>query len=256
MHLGNQTRQRAREPGLRDLVGPADATLMSMDLPSRDLPDLDRLALLVVDVQQGFDNAAYWGPRNNPECERNITALLAEWRARRRTVVFVRQDSMDPASPLLPGQPGNDFKNLITADPDLLVTKHVNSCFHGEPDLDAWLRRHDLDGFVLVGITTNHCCETTARVGGNLGYRVLFVLDATHTFDRHAPDGSVISADELTRMTATNLHGEFATVVNTQHLLTAAYAAVAPKQPAFPDGETGVLPLSGTDTDQGRTDEL
>jgi len=95
----------------------------------------------------------------------------------------------------------------------------VNSCFHGTPDLDAWLRGRDLDGLVLAGITTNHCCETTARVGGNLGHGVLLALDATHTFDRPTPDGQVIGADELCRVTATNLHGEFATVVATGHLL-------------------------------------
>ncbi len=56
---------------------------------------------------------------------------------------------------------GNDFKPIVTGEPDLLITKQVNSCFHGQPDLDAWLRGADLSGFVLTGIITNHCCETT-----------------------------------------------------------------------------------------------
>jgi nicotinamidase-related amidase len=56
-------------------------------------------------------------------------------------------------------------------------------------------------------------------VGGNLGYDVLFALDATHTFDRTGPDGDLITADELTKVTAANLHGEFATVVTTAQLL-------------------------------------
>lgn len=193
-----------------------------MDLPELDLLDPDRLALLVVDVQQGFDDAAYWGPRNNPSCEDNIAALLAEWRARHRPVVFVRHDSLEPRSPLRPGQSGNAFKELVTGQPDLLVSKSVNSCFHGTPDLDGWLRAHDLGGFVLTGITTNHCVETTARVGGNLGHRVVLALDATHTFDRRGPDGILVTADRLARITATNLHGEFATVVNTQQLLPMA----------------------------------
>jgi nicotinamidase-related amidase len=190
-----------------------------------DLPDLDRFALLVVDVQRGFDDVEYWGPRNNPECEDNITALLSAWRDRSRPVVFVRHDSTEVSSPLRPGQPGNDFKPIVIGDPDLLVTKHVNSCFHGQPDLDGWLRKRQLHGFVLSGITTNHCCETTARVGGNLGHQVVLALDATHTFDRPAPDGSVVTADELTRVTATNLHGEFATVVSTAQLLAPGRAA-------------------------------
>ena len=191
-----------------------------MDVPEPVLPDLDRLALVLVDVQKGFDDVAYWGPRNNPACEDNITTLLRTWREHARPVVFVRHDSSDPRSPLRPGQPGHDFQAALTGSPDLLVSKNVNSRFHGTPNLDAWLHEQDLDGFVIAGITTNHCCETTARVGGNLGHTVLFALDATHTFDRTAPDATVLTADELTRATATNLHGEFATVVTT-HQLTA-----------------------------------
>jgi nicotinamidase-related amidase len=176
-------------------------------------------ALIVVDVQSGFDDVAYWGPRNNPSCERNIRRLLERWRARGGSVVLVRHDSADPDSPLHPGQPGNAFKEGIDGPHDLLVTKHVNSAFHGTPDLDAWLRYHDITELVVCGITTNHCCETTARVGGNLGYDVRFATDATHTFDRTGPDGVPMSADELVRATATNLDGEFATVVATADLL-------------------------------------
>jgi nicotinamidase-related amidase len=182
-------------------------------------PDPDRTALLVIDVQRAFDDAAYWGPRNNPHCEDNIAGLIAAWRKAGRPLVYVRHDSADPKSPLRPGQPGNAFKEFVSGDPDLLVTKSVNSAFIGEPDLDAWLRGRRIDGIAICGITTNHCCETTARMGGNLGYRVLFALDATHTFDKKALDGSVIEADEFARITGANLDGEFATVVRTADLL-------------------------------------
>ncbi|MCP4251696.1 MAG: isochorismatase family protein, partial [bacterium] len=50
--------------------------------------DLNATALLVVDVQAGFDDPA-WGPRNNPSCEDNVAALIAAWRAANRPVVFV-----------------------------------------------------------------------------------------------------------------------------------------------------------------------
>jgi nicotinamidase-related amidase len=180
---------------------------------------LDRLALVVVDVQEAFTNEAFWGRRNNPGCEDNIAALIAAWRAAGRRVVFVRHDSDEDVSPLRPDQPGNAFMSIVDGTPDLLVAKHVNSAFHGTPDLDAWLCAEELDGIVVCGITTNHCCETTARVGGNLGHRVLFALDATHTFDRTGPDGTVMTADELARATATNLHDEFAQVVTTAELV-------------------------------------
>jgi nicotinamidase-related amidase len=133
---------------------------------------------------------------------------------------------------LHPDSPGNGLKAYLTDEPDLLVTKQVNSAFHGFPSLHAWLSAADITGIVICGITTNHCCETTARVGGNLGYDVWFALDATHTFDRQGPDGTVMTADELARATATNLHGEFATVVSTDQLLSASKAGQSREEPA------------------------
>jgi nicotinamidase-related amidase len=180
--------------------------------------DLDQYALVVVDAQQGFDDPA-WGPRDNPRCDDNIAVLVQHWARLGRPLVYVRHDSTDPASPLHPSSPGNALKPYLDPAPDLLVTKSVNSSFHGSPDLDAWLRGRGVAGLVVCGITTNHCCETTARVGGNLGHDVLFALDATHTFDRPHPDGDVVPAAEVSRVTAANLHGEFATVVATADLL-------------------------------------
>jgi nicotinamidase-related amidase len=176
---------------------------------------MDR-ALMVVDVQQGFDDADYWGPRNNPACEDNIAALIAHARAQNWPLIYVRHDSNESASPLRPGQPGNDFKAVVTGEPDVVVSKHTNSCFYGQPDLHAWLQERGISQLVLCGITTNHCCETTARMGGNLGYDVRFVIDATHTFAR-----GDLTADQLAHATATNLDGEFATIVRTEEVLSA-----------------------------------
>lgn len=180
--------------------------------------DLAQYALVVVDAQQGFDDPS-WGRRDNPACDENIATLVRRWRATGRPVVYVRHDSTDPSSPLHPSSPGNRLKDYLSEPPDLLVTKRVNSSFHGAPDLHAWITAQGLTGIAVCGITTNHCCETTARVGGNLGHDVLLAIDATHTFDRTGPDGTLMTAAELARATATNLHGEFATVVGTADLL-------------------------------------
>jgi nicotinamidase-related amidase len=175
-------------------------------------------ALLVIDVQRGFDDPV-WGPRDNPACEANISALLDAWRERGWPVVFVRHDSTEDGSPLQPGRPGNEFKTAVTGEPDLLVTKSTNSAFYGTPDLRAWLDEQGLGSVAVTGITTNHCCETTARMAGNLGYRVSFVIDATHCFDRAGPDGGLLDAATISRVTAANLHGEFADVVTTRSVL-------------------------------------
>jgi nicotinamidase-related amidase len=179
--------------------------------------DHAKAALLVIDVQKGFDDLEYWGPRNNPDCEANIAALLARWRETDRPIVFVRHDSDEAQSPLRPDNPGNAFKDVVTGEPDVIVSKRTNSCFYGDPDLHEWLQQRKIKQLVLCGITTNHCCETTARMGGNLGYDVEFVLDATHTFDR-----GDLTADQIFLTTAVNLDGEFARVVATAEVLRGA----------------------------------
>lgn len=175
-------------------------------------------ALLVIDVQEGFRDPL-WGPTTNPGCEDNVRRLLDAWRAAGWPVVLVRHDSRVPGSPLSPGQPGNEFAPGVDGACELLVVKSVNSAFYGEPDLDGWLREKGLNQLVICGITTNHCCETTARMAGNLGYDVHFVLDATRTFDRGGPDGSVVPAAMLMQTTAANLHQEFARVASTDEAL-------------------------------------
>jgi nicotinamidase-related amidase len=175
-------------------------------------------ALLVIDVQQAFDDPS-WGSRNNPDCERNVERLIDAFRERGEAVVFVRHDSDEPGSTLAPGHPGNAFKDVVKGEPDLLVTKSVNSAFLGDQDLDGWLKERGIERVAVCGITTNHCCETTARMGGNLGYDVDFVLDATAAFAMTGPDGETFDAETVYRMTAANLHDEFATVVRTDDVI-------------------------------------
>lgn len=200
---------------------------------------LDHAALVVVDVQHGFDDAAFWGPRNNPECEANIVRLISTWRGLGWPLVYVRHDSIEPISPLHPDSPGNALKTDIASGvPDLLVSKQVNSSFHGNADLLAWLNAQGISQIVICGVTTNHCCETTARVAGNLGYDTHFVIDATHTFDRASPTGKMWTAEDLSEITATNLHGEFATVVTTNVLLGSINVE--------PVGDTGLEPMTSS----------
>ncbi|MGM1080474.1 cysteine hydrolase family protein [Streptomyces sp. H28] len=185
-------------------------------------------ALVVVDVQRGFEEVGFWGTRNHPAADDNIAALLDAWQSAGRPVVFVRHDSVSPGSPLRPGSEGNGFKEYVErrrgtgGGAELLVTKTVNSAFLGSPDLAAWLREAGIQQVVLAGIQTNMCVETTARMGGNLGFEVVVAFDATYTFGLEGPFGWRRSADELAQASAVSLHGGgFASVVMTEEVLTA-----------------------------------
>lgn len=189
----------------------------------------ENAALVVVDVQQGFEEEEYWGPRNNPAADENIAGLIDAWQSSGRPVVFVRHDSPKPDSPLRVGYPGNAFKPYVEerrgkgSGAELFLTKSVNSAFYGTPDLGAWLDAAGVRQIVVAGIQTNMCAETTARMAGNLGYEVFFALDATYTFDGAGPWGWTLGAQELARATAVSLHGGgFAKVVRSAELIAAA----------------------------------
>jgi nicotinamidase-related amidase len=178
-------------------------------------------ALLVIDVQQGFDDPM-WGRRNNPLLEARVAELLAAWRAAHRLVLHARHMSTLPDSPLRPGQPGNDFKAEAAPRPgEPVVEKRVNSCFIGTM-LDQDLVRSGIGGLVLAGLTTNHCVSTTARMAANLGYTVWVASDATATFDRTGPDEVRYPAELVHAMALTDLHGEFAAVADTRTLIVEA----------------------------------
>lgn len=177
-------------------------------------------ALLIIDVQKGFD-LPYWGVRNNPAAESNIARLLDAWRKTSRPVVHIRHMSVEPESPLRPGQPGNEFKDeVMPIAGEHVEEKTVNSGFIGT-GLEQYLRSNNIDTVVLTGLTTDHCVSTTTRMAGNLGFTAYLVADATATHNRTGVDGKNYSAEDVQAYALASLHQEFATVVNTEEVLTA-----------------------------------
>lgn len=190
------------------------------------MTNVELAALVVVDMQQGFLDGSWGTTTNYPECEDNVERLLRTWSELNLPVVIVRHDSVNPTSSLYVDGPGNALMPLTAqVRPDLVVSKTVNSSFYGTPSLEDWLRSSDINTIVVCGIQTNLCVETTARMGGNLGFDVVVPIDATRTFNLASPDGTVVDASTLMRVTATNLHGDgFARVVSTGDLLAEMHA--------------------------------
>jgi len=175
--------------------------------------------LLLLDVQQGFD-ATTWGRRNNPEMEEHVADLLGAWRSSNRPVIHLKHMSTDPTSPLRPDQPGNEFKVETAPGPgERVIEKRVHSGFIGTT-LEAELRAAGHHILVIVGLTTNHCVSTTARMAANLGFDTWVVSDATATFDRKGPEGLLYPAELVHAVALSDLHGEFATIVDTESVLS------------------------------------
>ena len=177
--------------------------------------------LLVVDVQKGMDVYAERYNRNNPDLERNIARLQGAWRKTGRPIVHVQHLSREPQSPLRPGQPGVDIKDEVRPLPgEPVVQKSVSSAFIGTT-LEQDLRRQGRTTLVVVGMQTNMCVSTTARMAGNLGFTTYVVSDATATFDNQGPDGKRYASELLHDVALADLNGEFSTVIDTKTVLAA-----------------------------------
>jgi nicotinamidase-related amidase len=157
-------------------------------------------ALLIIDVQESFRQGPLWPVISNPGIASDVTRLVDAARADGDLVVWV-----------LHSEPGSG----TAFDP---ASGHVRY-------LQQLLTKQGITELIVCGIRTEQCCETTARVASDLGYRVTFVTEATATSPiahRDAPKGQTIEqlladprtlpASAVIERTEYALAGRFATI--------------------------------------------
>ena len=178
-----------------------------------------RPALILVDIQKGFDNIEYWGgQRNNPDAEGKAGQLLQLWRMYELPIFHVQHCSTNPQSLLHETNQGNAFKDMVRpADGEPIIQKKVNSAFIGT-DLKEQLDLLKITKLVIAGLTTDHCISTTTRMAGNFGFDTFVVSDATATFNKKGIDGENYPAELVHAIALASLKDEFATVVNIEFL--------------------------------------
>ena len=179
----------------------------------------DRPALILIDIQKGFDNIEYWGgQRNNPNAEKNASELLRLWRKCQLPIFHIQHCSSNPKSLLHETNEGNNFKDLVKPiDNEPIIEKNVNSAFIGT-DLKEQLENLKITKLVVVGLTTDHCISTTTRMAGNLGFDTFLVSDATATFNKKGVEGQNYPAELIHETALASLNGEFARIVTTEFL--------------------------------------
>jgi nicotinamidase-related amidase len=170
--------------------------------------------LLVIDVQRAFDDPS-WPERNNPDAEARIVALLAAWREASAPVVHVRHESVEKDYELFRrGTESFEFKpEAVPLPGEPVVEKQVNSGFIGT-DLEERLRAAGAETVVIAGLTADHCCSTTARMAGNLGFETWFVSDATATYARGDFD-----AETIHRTALASIDEEFCEVLDSREAI-------------------------------------
>jgi nicotinamidase-related amidase len=177
-------------------------------------------ALILVDIQKAFDQPGYYGgERNNPDAEENASTLLEYWRKHQWPLFHIKHCSVHPGSPLAEGHPGNDHKDEVKPLPgEPLIKKSANSAFIGT-DLKERLDTLGIRTVVVIGLTTQHCVSTTARMAGNYGYDTFVISDATAAFQTKGLNGENYPAEMVHQLSLATIHQEFATVLTTKAIL-------------------------------------
>ena len=180
---------------------------------------IEETALILIDIQQGFQDLDYWGNRNNPNAENQASKLLNHWRKIGWPVFHVKHCSTNPNSILVEGKPGNAIQDCVKPlEGEPVIKKEVNSAFIGT-DLQMQLEQQGIHKVVIAGLTTDHCISTSARMAGNLGFETIVVNDATATFDKTGFDGTNFPAEIIHATALASLNEEFAWVMNTDEVL-------------------------------------
>jgi nicotinamidase-related amidase len=176
-------------------------------------------ALLVIDVQRGLDDPKY-GRRSTPEAEANIARLLAAWREAQSPIIHIQHLSTSEFSPLRADSPGVEIKpEPAPLDSEPLFRKCVNNAFIGT-GLERFLRQREIHFLVIVGLTTDHCVSTTARMAGDLGFETFVVADAAAAFELKGHDGRQFSAEDVHAVSLVALKDESAKILPTANVLS------------------------------------
>lgn len=173
-----------------------------------------RNALIVIDVQESFRHRDTWQQLSNPDVVEDVAMLVERARERGDLVVWILHTEpgsggvFDPEGGLI-----RLIEPLAQAAGEPVLHKTSRNAFT-TTELGRILQRAGVGRVTIVGIQTEQCCETTARIAADLGYDVDFVTEATATFPITRPDtGAVLPAAEVVERAEFALAGRFARIV-------------------------------------------
>jgi biuret amidohydrolase len=162
--------------------------------------DPAKTAMIVVDMQNDF--VATGAPMETPAARAMVPKIAEALKICRNAAIRViytahvhRRDGCDMGlfddmhppianrDALVDGTPGVEiYPDIAPAPGEHVIKKHRYSGFFGT-DLDIILREWGVDTVIISGTTSENCCQATARDAMFRNYRVVFLSDATATYD-------------------------------------------------------------------------
>jgi nicotinamidase-related amidase len=180
--------------------------------PSPVAVDLDRTAVVVIDMQRDFLEPGGFGETLGNDVSRLASAvgpikkLLEAARKRAMLIIHTREGhrpdmtdapkaKVERGGPsmrigdvgpmgriLIRGEPGHDIiEELYPKDGEPVIDKPGKGAFYAT-DLQTVLQNHGIQNLVVCGVTTEVCVNTTVREANDRGYRVVVPSDCCASY--------------------------------------------------------------------------
>src|SRR4051812_42403439 len=174
--------------------------------------DLDRTALIIIDMQRDFLQPGGFGATLGNDVSllgAAVTPCRAVLNAARRAglpVIHTREGHLPDLSDappakvergapslrigdegpmgriLIRGEPGHQIiPELFPADGEIVIDKPGKGAFYNT-NLEPLLRNHGIDSLLVCGVTTEVCVHTTVREANDRGYRCVVLADCCASY--------------------------------------------------------------------------
>ncbi len=144
-------------------------------------------ALVIIDLQKGIAQRQLVKPLDN--ILENTAKLVAAFRRAALPIVIVnvnpanatwikaRKDASSASHPAFKEDALDILPEIKSQSNDIFITKHTWSAFY-ETALEEELKKRNVTGIVLAGVSTSAGVEGTARSASERGYNITFAIDA------------------------------------------------------------------------------
>jgi biuret amidohydrolase len=177
-----------------------------------EIPDLEKTALVIIDMQRDFLEVGGFGDALGNDVTQlrgivpNIKQLLDLFRSKNLTVIHTIEGHQSDLSDcpisklnrgkgklkigdvgpmgriLILGESGNNIiPELQPLENEIIITKPGKGAFYGT-NLQSILQQKNITHLIITGVTTEVCVQTTMREANDRGYECLLVEDGTASY--------------------------------------------------------------------------
>ena len=176
------------------------------------LPEKDRLALMIVDMQRDFLDPGGFGASlgndvsNIQSVVPKVKQLQEMFREKGLTIIQTKEGHKSDLSDcptskrrrgksqltigdegpmgriLVLGEPGNEIIEAVKPEAgEIVISKPGKGAFY-RTELEAILKQRRITHLIFTGVTTEVCVQSTMREANDRGYECLLVEDATASY--------------------------------------------------------------------------